>query len=162
LGGRHPDAIAWFDDSGAWATSTAFSAAPVPEVADYVRQHPVDADFTRVWDRALPVGEYLYEERAVGIGPTIRGEMTLSFPHSLTGASTAPDKNFYTRWQNSPYSDEYIARMAVDIARRMKLGTSGSTDLIGLSFSTLDKVGHDYGPNSHEVQDVLIRLDRTL
>src|SRR5262245_65212746 len=33
---------------------------------------------------------------------------------------------------------------------------------LGISFSALDKVGHDYGPNSHEVQDVLIRLDRTL
>lgn len=38
----------------------------------------------------------------------------------------------------------------------------GSTNLLGISFSALDKVGHDFGPNSHEVQDVLIRLDRTL
>src|SRR5262249_55434186 len=38
----------------------------------------------------------------------------------------------------------------------------GSTNLLAISFSALDKVGHDFGPNSHEIQDVLIRLDRTL
>src|SRR5262249_16809351 len=38
----------------------------------------------------------------------------------------------------------------------------GRTNLVAISFSALDKVGHDYGPNSHEIQDILIRLDRTL
>ena len=40
--------------------------------------------------------------------------------------------------------------------------TTGSTDMMALSFSALDKVGHDYGPESPEVQDVLVRLDRTI
>ena len=35
-------------------------------------------------------------------------------------------------------------------------------NLLAISFSSLDKVGHDYGPHSHEVQDILVRLDRTL
>jgi predicted AlkP superfamily pyrophosphatase or phosphodiesterase len=48
------------------------------------------------------------------------------------------------------------------VAQQMKLGAEGHTDVIALSFSTLDKVGHDFGPTSHEIQDVLIRLDRTL
>ena len=162
LAGRHPDAVAWFDDSGVWATSSAFSNAPVPEVADYVRRHPVDADFNRVWDRALPKGSYLYEDAAIGVGSLGAG-MTAAFPHALAGSSPTPDRNYYTRWQSSPYADEYLASMAIDVARRMRLGTpQGSTDMIAVGFSTLDKVGHGYGPNSHEVQDVLIRLDRTL
>jgi arylsulfatase A-like enzyme len=44
----------------------------------------------------------------------------------------------------------------------MRLGHSDPTDMVAIGFSTLDKVGHEFGPESHEVQDVLIRLDRTL
>ena len=162
LAGRHPDAVAWFDDSGAWVTSSAFSNGPVPELADFVRRHPVDGDFSRIWDRALPKATYLYEDPAIGVGPLGAG-MTAAFPHTLAGTSPSPDRNYYTRWQSSPYADEYLASMAIDVARGMRLGTpQGSTDMIAVGFSTLDKVGHDYGPNSHEVQDVLIRLDRTL
>ncbi len=161
LVGRHPDAVAWFDDNGSWVTSSAFSKGPVAEVADFVRRHPIDGDLTKSWDRTLPESAYLYENRAIGVGP-VRGGMTPSFPHSLSGQSRSPDRDYYTRWQSSPYADEYLARMATDVARHMRLGQAGSTDMIAIGFSALDKVGHDYGPNSHEVQDVLIRLDRTL
>ena len=162
LAGRHPAAVAWFDDSGAWVTSNAFSSAPVPEVADFVRRHPVDADFGRVWDRTLPKATYLFEDPAIGVGPLGAG-MTAAFPHALAGTSPSPDRGYYIRWQSSPYADEYLASMAIDVARGMRLGTQqGSTDMIAIGFSTLDKVGHDFGPNSHEVQDVLVRLDRTL
>jgi predicted AlkP superfamily pyrophosphatase or phosphodiesterase len=150
LAGRRPDAIAWFDDSGSWVTSTAFSTGPVREIADYVARHPVDADFTRAWDRALPKTAYLFEE-----SPT-------TFPYPMAAGSPAPDRGFYARWQSSPFADEYLARMAIDVARQRRIGTTTSTDLLAVSFSTLDRVGHEYGPNSHEVQDVLIRLDRTL
>jgi len=161
LGGHHPDAVAWFDDSGAWVTSTAFSKAPVPAVADYVAYHPVEGDLDKTWDRALPKSRYLYEESAVGINPA-KG-MTASFPHALKGESGIADAGFYDRWQSSPYADEYLARMALDVAGKLDLAKGGgATNMIAVSFSTLDKVGHDYGPDSHEIQDVLIRLDRTL
>jgi predicted AlkP superfamily pyrophosphatase or phosphodiesterase len=52
--------------------------------------------------------------------------------------------------------------MALHVTSRMKLGAQGGTDLLAISFSALDLVGHIYGPDSHEVQDVLVRLDRTL
>jgi arylsulfatase A-like enzyme len=44
----------------------------------------------------------------------------------------------------------------------LDLGRSTGTDILSVSFSTLDLVGHQYGPASHEVQDVLFRLDRTI
>ena len=52
--------------------------------------------------------------------------------------------------------------MALDVAERLKIGGTSSTDMIAISFSALDKVGHEFGPQSHEIQDVLIRLDRTI
>ncbi len=160
LGGHRPNAVAWFDDSGTWVTSTAFSRAPVREVADYVRRYPVEKDFGRIWNRSLPVAAYSFEDPAVGVEPP--RSMTPGFPHALGGESSTPDRAFYEQWQSSPFADEYLASMALDVASRMRLGQGGTTDMIALSFSTLDKVGHDYGPHSHEVQDILVRLDRTL
>jgi predicted AlkP superfamily pyrophosphatase or phosphodiesterase len=161
LSGRKPVAVAWFDDLGAWATSTAFSKGPVPEIADFVARNPVERDFGRTWDRALPKDAYLFEDPAIGPRPA-KG-MTAALPHVLRGAGgDAPDQMFYDQWQTSPLLDDYMARMALDVAARLEIGKTSTTDMIALSFSSLDKVGHDYGPHSHEVQDVLIRLDRTL
>jgi len=44
----------------------------------------------------------------------------------------------------------------------MKLGQGATTDFLGVSFSALDIVGHDFGPRSHEVQDVLLHLDEVV
>ncbi len=52
-----------------------------------------------------------------------------------------------------------MAEAAVD---EMKLGTEDRTDFLGVSFSSLDSVGHTYGPRSHEIQDMLVSLDITL
>jgi predicted AlkP superfamily pyrophosphatase or phosphodiesterase len=161
LGGRKPDAVAWFDDSGSWATSSAFTAAPVPAIADYVTRHPVENDFAKTWDRALPLDAYLFENPPVGLRPT-RGGMTPSFPHVVKGPADAPDQMFYDQWQSSPFADEYLAKMALGVAESMGFGKLPGPNMLAISFSTLDKVGHDYGSNSHEIQDILVRLDRTL
>jgi predicted AlkP superfamily pyrophosphatase or phosphodiesterase len=159
LAGRHPAATTWFDDSGSWVTSTAFTPKPVPEVAEFIKQNPIERDATKTWTPSLPKDEYLFESPTIGIS-AIKGGMTPTFPHALS-VNGATDSMFYDRWQSSPWADEYLARMALETARQLEFGAR-QTDMIGISFSTLDKVGHDYGPNSHEVQDVLIRLDRTL
>jgi predicted AlkP superfamily pyrophosphatase or phosphodiesterase len=52
-----------------------------------------------------------------------------------------------------------MAEAAID---ELKLGQESRTDFLGVSFSALDSVGHGFGPRSHEVQDVLVRLDATL
>jgi predicted AlkP superfamily pyrophosphatase or phosphodiesterase len=162
LAGRRPDAVAWFDDSGSWATSSAFHTDAVPAVADFVRRNPVDKDFGRTWDPTLLPESYLYETTAIGLQPA-KGGMTPSFPHVLKGAGDSPDRAFYDQWQSSPFADEYLVRMAVSVAESLGYGrTTAGPNLLGIGFSTLDKVGHDYGPNSHEIQDILVRLDRTL
>jgi predicted AlkP superfamily pyrophosphatase or phosphodiesterase len=161
LGGRRPDAVIWLDDTGSWTTSTAFTAAPLPAVADFLRRNPVDASFGTTWNRALPRDAYLYEDPAVGMRRP-KGGMTPSFPHVVKGTAAQPDQMFYDQWQSSPFADEYLAKMALSVAESAGYATLPGPNLIAISFSSLDKVGHDYGPASHEVQDVLIRLDRTL
>jgi len=52
-----------------------------------------------------------------------------------------------------------MAAAAVDA---LKLGRGQTTDFLGVSFSVVDGVGHLFGPRSHEIQDVLVRLDKTI
>src|SRR5262245_18834695 len=158
LGGQRPDVVAWFNDEGAFVTSSRFAKSPVPMVADFIKRHPVENDAGKVWDRALQKSAYLYEDPAVGIRPQSGNG---SFPHRLNDDAGLVSSSFYTRWQSSPYSDEYLAQMALDVAEQMHI-ENGSSNLLAVSFSALDRIGHEFGPNSHEVQDVLIRLDRTL
>src|SRR5262245_6269788 len=128
LGGHHPDAVAWFDDSGTWTTSTAFASSLVPQVRDFIAAHPVQHDFGRRWERTLPKDAYLFEDPAVGVTPP-QG-MSATFPHLLTGAgSGTADAVFYEQWQSSPFSDEYLARMALDVATGLRLTATGSTNL---------------------------------
>ena len=160
LGGRRPDVVTWFDDAGAWATSTAFAPGPVASVAEYIKAHPVEKAFGRTWDRALPPNRYLYENPAIGLRPAKNG-MTPTFPHVLKSPSGVPDQSFYYRWQRSPFADEYLVSMALHVAENIGYSRAGP-HFIGISFSTFDELSHDYGPFSHEAQDTLIRLDRTI
>src|SRR4029079_18463510 len=61
-----------------------------------------------------------------------------------------------------PFMDEVLAAFALDGVSALGLGKSGTTDLLSVSFSTTDFVGHGYGPDSREIHDQLLRLDRTL
>jgi predicted AlkP superfamily pyrophosphatase or phosphodiesterase len=161
LGGHRPDAVIWLDDATAeWVTSTAFEQAPAPFFAEYIKAHPVRGEIGRTWDRLAPRDQYLYEETAVGRQRTAL--TTTTFPHNVRGKGNELDGSFSDAWESSPYSDAYLAALAATAIDALKLGRNGGTDFLGISFSALDKVGHDFGPQSHEVQDVLMRLDREI
>jgi predicted AlkP superfamily pyrophosphatase or phosphodiesterase len=161
LAGRRADAVAWFSATArSLVTSSVFSSTPVPFVAAFVKAHPIEAYFGKAWTKLLPESAYLYEDDAAGEGTVANG--TTMFPHLLRGAGNAPDAGFYAAWEESPFSDEYLGLFAEAAVDELKLGRGHGIDYLAISFSALDHVGHDFGPRSHEVQDVLARLDRTV
>ncbi|MSO35866.1 MAG: hypothetical protein EXQ50_05495 [Acidobacteria bacterium] len=161
LGGHHPDAVIWLDEpNGEWVTSTAFAKAPVPYFADYIAKHPLRNEMGRRWERSLPKDRYLYDGSSQGRQHTAL--ITKDFPHIVQSDGSEVDGAFTDAWESSPYSDAYLAGLAGAALDGLKLGRAAGTDFLGISFSALDKVGHDFGPDSHEVQDVLIHLDREL
>jgi predicted AlkP superfamily pyrophosphatase or phosphodiesterase len=62
----------------------------------------------------------------------------------------------------SPFADDYVEEMAEAAIDANKLGQQDTTDFLGVSFSTLDLIGHAFGPSSQEVQDDLVRVDRAI
>jgi hypothetical protein len=159
LTGHKSTAVVWFDDRGGWTTSTAFTKAPVPYIQEFISKNPLTADFDKVWERTLPVTAYQGEDEVKSEGTT--AGWTRSFPHVM-GIRGGKDSEFYSRWQKSPFADEYLERMAIASIDELKLGRGKATDFLGVSFSAVDGVGHLFGPRSHEIQDTLIRLDRTI
>ena len=164
LAGRRPDTVVWLDDSGTWATSTSSASASVPFVQHFTATNPVERVAGKSWTRTLPAGDYLYTDEGIGEKP--KGGWKTTFPHPLhrgvDGQSDEPEGVFYTRWSRTPYSDEYLGRMASTAVEAFNLGRGPGVDFLGVSFSALDLAGHDFGPHSHEVQDILVRLDANI
>ena len=159
MAGHKGDAVTWFDN-GSWTTSSVYGTMPFVE--SFAKAHPVEADWGKTWSLSLPESSYLYDEKATGAVPPAGWDLT--FPHALRGnaESRGPDAAFYFQWATSPYADTYLTKMAEDAVDQLGLGKSGGTDFLGISYSSVDYVGHAFGPRSREIQDVLIRLDKDL
>jgi hypothetical protein len=160
LAGKGGDVVVWSDDRGGWATSSAFGSGPAAFLQAFFDKNPIAADYGRTWSRMLSGEAYLDADDGIGERPPSGWDRT--FEHPLGTAGGKPDSGFYGRWARSPFADEYLERMAETAIDALQLGKGAGTDFLGVSFSTLDLVGHAFGPASHEVQDVVLRLDRTL
>ncbi len=87
-------------------------------------------------------------------------EFGANFPHH-TGI--AQSKNYYKYLSMTPFADELTANFAINLLEKEGLGkTSEKTDYLAISFSAVDAIGHQFGPNSLESEDNLQRLDKTL
>jgi predicted AlkP superfamily pyrophosphatase or phosphodiesterase len=155
MAGRTATSVTWWGGNG-WQSSTAFGG-PRPEIAAFIEGHPVAADRESTWERMLPDAAYSGTDAGVGERPPT-GWSAL-FPHALAAED---ERRFVALWEESPFSDAYLGAMAGAAVRDFKLGQRGVVDFLGVSFSANDLVGHSFGPDSHEVQDVLARLDQTL
>jgi arylsulfatase A-like enzyme len=68
----------------------------------------------------------------------------------------------YDAIYGSPYGNELLLAFASELLNRERLGQRGTTDLLSVSFSSNDSVGHTYGPDSAQVRDIAIRTDRAI
>ena len=161
LGGRGGDAVTWVTEKlDGWATSSAYSQAAVPAVKAFVDANPMTADSGKTWTRMLPAASYSGSDDGLGEAPP--PGWTTTFPHKLRAVTGADDTAYFTQWQRTPYADAYLGKLAVALVQSMQLGTHDGTDVLAVSFSSPDLVGHAFGPRSHEIQDIYAHLDLTL
>lgn len=159
MAGHKADAATWFD-SGNWVTSSPYGVQPFIE--EMAKAHPPKADFGKTWALSLPEKSYWYTEKALGAVPPDGWDLT--FPHPLRGKTGTgePDAAFYSQWATSPYADTALTELARKAVDSMNLGKASGTDFLAVGYSTVDYVGHAFGPRSREIQDILIRLDKDL
>lgn len=160
MAGHKADSATWMENSGTLVTSPGYG--PVPFVEEFAKKYPITQDYGKTWAESLPRKAYLYEETATGARAP--DGWTTTFPHPLRGKDGAlqPDAAFADQWGTSPFADTYLTKLAEAAVDSLSLGKGPGTDFLGVSYSSVDYVGHAFGPRSWEIQDILARLDKDL
>jgi predicted AlkP superfamily pyrophosphatase or phosphodiesterase len=162
--GRMADAAYWFSAQTGEFVSSTYYFDRLPEwVARFNALRHTDRLFGARWERLLPEAEY---ERRAGAddAPWERGDGKLSytFPHVMTGGLSKPGPEFYDALGYSPFANELLLDFAEQAVTNERLGVDADADVLTVSFSANDIVGHRYGPYSQEVMDVTLRVDRQI
>jgi predicted AlkP superfamily pyrophosphatase or phosphodiesterase len=152
--GRAGQAVFWYDYNGSFTTSTWYADTLPTWVRRFNAARPVRRFAGRRWTPLLPASSYAEADSV----PAEAGGRDYTFPHLLsahpdTAARTLPE---------FPWMDQLTMELALAGLREMKLGEGPQTDVLAVSLSTTDAVGHRYGPDSRELHDQVVRLDRML
>ncbi|MDB4985744.1 MAG: alkaline phosphatase [Myxococcaceae bacterium] len=158
MGGRKATAY-WLDAGvGTFVTSRFYAERTPPWVEAFAALRPAERFRTQRWELLAPATEYVapddhpWEARARDIiGPL--------FPHSLGDVT---GEQYVNALKSTPFGDELTLAFVRAMFDAEPLGRDRVSDLLTLSFSSTDYVGHAFGPESREAEDNLLRLDRTL
>lgn len=136
----------YFSELPAWVNS--FNALKLP-----------DAYLSKTWTTLLPITAYT-ESTAddVSYESALPGESSPVFPHNLP----AIRKKDFELIRSTPFGNSLTKDFAIACLEKEQLGKKGFTDFMTLSFSSTDYIGHAFGPNSIEIEDTYLRLDKTI
>jgi len=156
--GRKPAGAFWFEArSGHFVTSSYYMSELPGWLQAFNARAPAERYRSAQWTRLLSPQAYGHPDAGGGEGHLL-GETNSIFPHTLHFKTT----NYYDAILPTPYADTVLAELARAAIEGEHLGQTDICDLLCISFSALDGCGHTFGPDSQEVQDLLLRLDRTL
>ena len=163
-GGRKPDACYWLDSqTGEAVTSTYYRDHLEDWVEAFNKEKRADRYFGKDWTRLRPDLDYeKYSGPDDVVGETLgysNKSQGRTFPHPMDGGLKAPGKDYYESVYASPFGNELLLDFVERAVDAEKLGTHDTPDLLCVSFSCTDPVGHAWGPDSQEVLDVTLRAD---
>lgn len=158
--GASGNAAYWYEGTtGNWISSSWYMQS-LPSWVNKFNDQKLPAQYiSQPWKTLLPISEYTestadnnsYED-------LFPGETAPVFPHNLNGKGPG---NF-DLIKYSPAGNTITMEFAWEAIVNEKLGDDAFTDLMAVSFSTPDYVGHQFGTHAIEIQDIYLRLDRDL
>jgi arylsulfatase A-like enzyme len=153
--GRAKQSVFWYTTTGNFSTST-YYADTLPAWVQSFNARRIPAQYAgKAWTPLLADDQYS-EPDSVPQENAGRGGVT--FPH-LAPADPAQTAAVLGAF---PWMDDLTLQFALDGLESMKLGAGPQTDVLAISLSTTDAVGHAFGPDSRELHDQIVRLDRYL
>lgn len=163
LAGRMANSAFWWDSKSGYFVSSSQWAHDIPSwVKDFNAQHYSDKYFGKAWQRLLPEAQYTASSRDdYNFERPLPGDGR-QFPHTITGGAAGPSLAYYNTFACTPWADQMLADFGRQAIEKENLGLHSNTDLLALSFSSLDYVGHAFGPYSQECEDMVLRLDQSL
>ena len=160
--GHTANAAYWFHgkDEGNWISST-FYVNELPKwVLNFNKKKSV-ASYFKEWDTYYDMSTYTESGSDLNnFEGGFKGKETATFPYDLEALKT--QNGNYEILKISAYGNDITTDFALEAIEGEQLGRDNYTDILALSYSTPDYVGHNFGVNSKEVQDTYIRLDKDL
>jgi len=156
MGGQGPDYAFWYDrKTGRMVTSEHYTRTIPQWVKSFNSGNWIDRNVPAAWTKLR--SEEVYSK----YGPDeLEGEMkwdgSTSFPHMFQ--PSIKREQIIT----SPYGDKMVLDFAREAVRAEQLGQRGVQDILCVSLSCTDYIGHAFGSNSHEIIDQMLRLDLEL
>ena len=152
--GRAHQSVYWYAFDGRFTTSRYYADTLPTWVQQFNARRVPQRSAGRAWTLLLPESSYPEPDSV----PVESGGQDIVFPHrqSADTAQAAADFPAF------PWMDELTADMALAGLGELQLGRGPSTDILAVSFSTTDAIGHRFGYESREIHDQILRLDRTL
>ncbi|CAM3128809.1 alkaline phosphatase family protein [Brevundimonas diminuta] len=149
LAGHKGDGAFWLTDNFGFTTYVE------PGQSAQARLAPVAALNARMIDRfTRQAPSWTYSNAACR---RLEGQWTIA---GQTFDSKVPPANF--RLDNSPILDELTIEGAIELMDSRQLGRRGVTDMLGVSLSATDRIGHSYGTQGPEMCEQMLRLDTAL
>src|SRR2546421_3869483 len=151
--GRAKEQVYWY--AGGYFPTSRYYADSLPEWVRVFngRRIPFKAAGAN-WNLLLPARAYPEPDSE----PYENSGKDFTFPHRLSPDSARAALEYLA----VPSMDSLTLAFALEGVRALGLGSRGAVDLLSVSLSTTDYVGHAYGPDSREIHDQVVRLDRYL
>lgn len=160
--GHSANAAYWFIGGkyGKWTTST-YYLNDLPEWVNAFNSQNLVNDYLKPWNTKYPIETYnesgpddnLFEE-----GFLDKSEST--FPYDLI--ELKDKNNSFDILYSTPFGNQLTTDFAIAALKAERLGKDSITDVLTISYSSTDYIGHNFGVNSKEIEDTYIRLDANL
>lgn len=151
----------WLDyGSGKFITSTYYRESLPGWVSDFNERNLVEHYLGASWETLLPIDQYT--ESIADDNPheaPFRGQPRPVFPHPLPELVEHHGLGLVA---STPFGNDLLVELAIAALEGEALGRGETPDMLAMSFSATDHVGHQFGPASVEVQDTYLRLDRQI
>jgi predicted AlkP superfamily pyrophosphatase or phosphodiesterase len=155
--GHSANGAFWFDDSTGNFISSSFYGTTLPNwLNKFNDKRWTDTLLQKNWETLYPIASYTqsiadnnsYEHLQ-------KGETNPTFPHIVAA-------NTYKQIRSLPAGNTLTFKLAKALIRGEDLGQKEVTDMLCISLSSTDYIGHAYAPNAVEVEDMYLRLDRDI
>lgn len=154
MAGRSADMVFWFNSSRlAWTTSTYYAKdGRLPDwVAGFNERVPAMIRDVRTWEQSLPEAAYVRTRPTVAPGA---GEsFGTTFPHTVRS---------YSDWRMTPYANQLTLELAKAGILAYGMGYDDIPDVVTISLSANDYLGHAFGPDSPEMLEMCVRTDEAI
>jgi len=153
----------WLDEmTGNWITSS-YYMNDLPEwLNEFNNKRFPDIYLKETWNTLFPIESYtesLPDSNKYETG--FKNQIT--FPYNLDELSTiSRNVTDYSMLAKTPYGNTFTRDFAATLIVNEELGEDANTDVLMLCFTAPEHIGNLFGPNSVEVQDAFIRLDREI